>query len=261
MMNDEGLKSEGAAERSPKAGAGAPSGVDRNGAKRFSVERKMAVVARLLRGEPLDLVARQMNVSVAKLTEWRGRALSGVGTAFEGRQGDDRAAQIAPTKSPGCNPRWARSPWTTNCSTPRSQRWRVNALWPTGGRDDEPDALALLFPLLRSGTNCAGVAGLARQRLSLSQGDATEHDCPSPWSGRRMFGCGTGGPYPPANRSVPPSWRGLSQVMGAVARFWGSREPPPGATGDARERLARASSRWTYRYQAPRWDDHHRQGQ
>jgi hypothetical protein len=37
----------------------------------------MAIVARLLRGEPLDLVARQMNVSVARLTEWRDRALAG----------------------------------------------------------------------------------------------------------------------------------------------------------------------------------------
>jgi hypothetical protein len=37
----------------------------------------LAIVARLLRGEPLDLVARQTNVSVARLTEWRDRALTG----------------------------------------------------------------------------------------------------------------------------------------------------------------------------------------
>ena len=49
-----GRKPEGAPERSPKAGVGAPSGVDGNGAKRFSVQRKMAIVARLLRGEPLQ---------------------------------------------------------------------------------------------------------------------------------------------------------------------------------------------------------------
>ena len=48
----------------------------------------------------------------------------------------------------------------------------------------------------------------------------------------------------------------------ARLRFAGrSREPPPCATGDARERLARAASRWTHRGQAARWDDHHRQGQ
>jgi hypothetical protein len=52
MTNGDGRKPEGAPERSPKAGAGAPSGVDGNGPKRFSVQRKMAIVARLLRGEP-----------------------------------------------------------------------------------------------------------------------------------------------------------------------------------------------------------------
>src|SRR5882762_813643 len=77
MTNDEGLKPEGAPERSPKAGVGAPSGVDENGPKRFSVQRKMAIVARLLRGEPLELVARETNVSIARLTEWRERALAG----------------------------------------------------------------------------------------------------------------------------------------------------------------------------------------
>jgi hypothetical protein len=99
MTNDEGLKPEGAPERSPKAGAGAPSGGDGNGPKRFSVRRKMAIVARLLRGEPLDLVARQMNVSVARLTEWRDRALAGAATGLKEREHDDRDDEIARLKS------------------------------------------------------------------------------------------------------------------------------------------------------------------
>src|ERR1700716_1412575 len=52
MTNDDGRKPEGAPERPPKAGAGAPSDVEGSGPKRFSVRRKLAVVARLLRGEP-----------------------------------------------------------------------------------------------------------------------------------------------------------------------------------------------------------------
>ena len=90
MTNDDGRKPEGAPERSPKAGAGAPSGVDGNGPKRFSVQRKMAIVARLLRGEPLELVARETNVSIARLTEWRDRALAGAATALKERERDDR---------------------------------------------------------------------------------------------------------------------------------------------------------------------------
>ena len=97
MRNDDGLKPEGVPERSPKAGGGAPSGVDGNGPKRFSVQRKMAVVARLLRGEPLELVARETNVSIARLTEWRERALAGAATALKER--DDRDDEIARLKS------------------------------------------------------------------------------------------------------------------------------------------------------------------
>src|SRR6516165_4601546 len=238
MTNDDGRKPGGAPERSLKAGV--PSGVDGNGPKRFSVQRKMAIVARLLRGEPLELVARETNVSIARLTEWRERALAGAATALKERERDDRDDEIA-----RLNPRWARSPWITNCSTPRSRRWRVNALWPTGGRDDEPDTLALLGSLLRYGARRAGVEDLARQRLSLSQGDAAEHDR-SPWSSRRMLGCGIGRASPPAHSRLPPSWRGLSQVMGAVALCWRSHQPASCATGDAREQPARAASRRTH---------------
>src|SRR6516162_2146109 len=97
MTNDDGRKPEGAPERSLKAGV--PSGVDGNGPKRFSVQRKMAIVARLLRGESLELVARETNVSIARLTEWRERALAGAATALKERERDDRDDEIARLKS------------------------------------------------------------------------------------------------------------------------------------------------------------------
>ena len=99
MTNDDGRKPEGAPERSRKAGVGAPSGVDGNGPKRFSVQRKMAIVARLLRGEPLELVARETNVSIARLSEWRDRALTGAATALKERERDDRDDEIARLKA------------------------------------------------------------------------------------------------------------------------------------------------------------------
>jgi len=99
MTNEDGHEPERAPERSPQAGAGAPLGVDGNGPKRFSVQRKLAVVARLLRGEPLELVARETNVSVARLTEWRERALSGAATALKERERDERDDEIARLKS------------------------------------------------------------------------------------------------------------------------------------------------------------------
>ena len=61
----------------------------------------MAIVARLLRGEPLELVARETNVSIARLTEWRDRALAGAATALKERERDDRDDEIARLKSMG----------------------------------------------------------------------------------------------------------------------------------------------------------------
>ena len=61
----------------------------------------MAVVARLLRGEPLELVARETKVSIARLSEWRERALAGAATALKERERerDDRDDEIARLKS------------------------------------------------------------------------------------------------------------------------------------------------------------------
>jgi hypothetical protein len=78
MKNDDGRKSEGAPERS----TGVPLNAG-DGPKRFSVHRKMAIVTRLLGGEPLDLVAREANVSIITLSEWRERALAGAAIALE----------------------------------------------------------------------------------------------------------------------------------------------------------------------------------
>src|ERR1700674_4032536 len=99
MTNDDGRKPEGAPERSPKASAGAPSGVDGNGPRLFSVQRRMAIVARLWRGEPLELVARETNVSIGRLTEWRERALAGAASALKERERDERDDEIARLKS------------------------------------------------------------------------------------------------------------------------------------------------------------------
>jgi transposase len=73
------------------------------GGRRFSVQRKMAVVARLLRGEPMELVARETNVPIQKLTEWRDRALAGAASALTSalkeRERDDRDDEIARLKA------------------------------------------------------------------------------------------------------------------------------------------------------------------
>jgi hypothetical protein len=57
------------------------------------------VVARLLRGEPLELVARESNVTIARLTEWRDRALAGAASALKERERDERDEEITRLQS------------------------------------------------------------------------------------------------------------------------------------------------------------------
>ena len=84
---------EGAPARAQNAGAGAPSGGA--GPERcFSVQRKLAVVTRLLRGEPLETVARELNVTVARLSAWRDRALGGAEAAMKERERDGRDEEL-----------------------------------------------------------------------------------------------------------------------------------------------------------------------
>ena len=47
----------------------------------------------------MDVVAREAIVSVAKLTEWRERALAGAASALKERERDDREDEIARLKS------------------------------------------------------------------------------------------------------------------------------------------------------------------
>jgi transposase len=64
-------KPEGTPACTQNAGAGAVSG-DTGPERRFTAQRKLAAVTRLLRGEPLETLARELNVTVARLSEWRG---------------------------------------------------------------------------------------------------------------------------------------------------------------------------------------------
>src|SRR5918998_4046982 len=89
---------EGAPARAPNAGAGAPSG-GAGPERRFSARRKLGAVARLLRGEPLETVARELNVTVARLSAWRDRALVGAEAAMRERERDGRDDELLRLKA------------------------------------------------------------------------------------------------------------------------------------------------------------------
>src|SRR4051794_4960833 len=84
---------EGAPACAHNADAGAPSG-GAGPERRNSARRKLAAVTRLLRGEPLETVARELNVTVARLSAWRDRALVAAEVAMKERERDSRDEEL-----------------------------------------------------------------------------------------------------------------------------------------------------------------------
>ena len=69
---------------------------------RWSAGKKMDAVLRLLRGEPLDVLSRELGVEAHRLAAWRDEFLEGGKEALKGqrpdRSGDDRALRQAERK-------------------------------------------------------------------------------------------------------------------------------------------------------------------
>ena len=84
---------EGAPARARNADAAAAPGAA-GPERRFSARRKLAAVARLLRGEPLETLARELNVTVARLSAWRDRALAAAEAAMKERERDGRDEEL-----------------------------------------------------------------------------------------------------------------------------------------------------------------------
>ncbi len=75
--------------------------VKRRGLKggRFSARRKQETVLRLLRGEDLEVVSREVGVTAAALSGWREQFLAGGESALHSRARDERDEQIVRLKS------------------------------------------------------------------------------------------------------------------------------------------------------------------
>jgi transposase len=78
--------------RAPDASGG---GAEADQGKRLSAKKKLAAVQRLMRGESLDAVSRDLNVPVHRLSEWRDRVLRSAESALKERERDARDDEIA----------------------------------------------------------------------------------------------------------------------------------------------------------------------
>ena len=87
---------DGVAPGSPEGARSATGGEPGAAAevKRWSAGRKKEVVLRLLRGEPVDAVSREVGVPIYKLEQWRDRALAGMDAGLKERESDPMAKQL-----------------------------------------------------------------------------------------------------------------------------------------------------------------------
>src|SRR6478735_7205027 len=81
----------GPAERAHHAGADGPTPEPR---RRMSARRKQDAVLRLLRGEDLELVSRELGVTAAELSGWRDQFLAAGEASLKSRPADARDAEI-----------------------------------------------------------------------------------------------------------------------------------------------------------------------
>ena len=80
-------------DRKALARAAAPGGGGREPG-RFSARRKTEAILRMLRGESLDSLARELGVTAATLAHWREEFLAGGQGALKSRPADERDEEI-----------------------------------------------------------------------------------------------------------------------------------------------------------------------
>jgi transposase len=87
-MKKEETVSPGAAEGERSSTGAAPE------VKRWSANRKKEAVLRLMRGEPIDALSRELGIEIYRLEEWRQKALLGIESALKARENDPLAAEL-----------------------------------------------------------------------------------------------------------------------------------------------------------------------
>ena len=86
-----------AAAPAPSARADGAGAAEDRRKRRFTAQRKAAAVERLIRGESLEAVSRDLRVPAHRLSEWRDRFLAAAHDAFRTRGGspqDDGNARL-----------------------------------------------------------------------------------------------------------------------------------------------------------------------
>lgn len=96
---NETARTEGAPRATGVRAVGNGSGTGPLGpGQRWSAGRKRDVVLRLLRGEPLDCLSRELGLEIYRLEEWRERAMAGLEFGLKNHQGEPLAEELDAAK-------------------------------------------------------------------------------------------------------------------------------------------------------------------
>jgi transposase-like protein len=95
-MTDTTARGAGPVERAQNAGGAGPAPERR---RRMSARRKQSAVLRLLRGEDLELVSRELGVTAAALSAWRDAFLTAGEASLKTRPADGRDVEIGRLKA------------------------------------------------------------------------------------------------------------------------------------------------------------------
>lgn len=85
----------GESEGARRATGDSPAAATRPDSGRFSSQRKLDAVLRLLRGEDLDTVSRQLGVTAARLSEWRDEFIAAGKAGLKSRPAQEVSSEEA----------------------------------------------------------------------------------------------------------------------------------------------------------------------
>jgi transposase-like protein len=95
-MTDTTTRGAGPAERAQHAGGDGPAPARR---RRMSAGRKQSAVLRVLRGEDMELVSRELGLTAAELSAWRAAFLAAGEASLKSRPADGRDVEIGRLKA------------------------------------------------------------------------------------------------------------------------------------------------------------------
>ena len=100
-MSDRKMTSPGGSEEARRATGETPGLVAQKSRRHFrmSAGRKEAAVLRLLKGESLEVLSRELRVTAAELSGWREAFLAGGASALKVRETDQRDEEIIRLKA------------------------------------------------------------------------------------------------------------------------------------------------------------------